>query len=378
MKRLEVNAKTKVGVVKFPPKMAVQGKKWAREQVLMYLYNKAVSPDFKKTILAIAKQSGVSVVHIKKAEQESYFKDDPSVGLYYDWDGIPNSYFSYTMQQKKEIPFGIVSLVFDWTRIKYPKDASKWKWHSQNDYWEGVYMDAAGLIVLSPKSSINEIFAAERTMLASKEKWASEKDDKYLKSFETRARITVEHYIDEIDETVEHELRHFVQHKLLPPEQNKMFKGYNKKGGGSYGPDYFLSPVEFGPALKTVTTRFYKDTVLSMRRMKALALGVGRDLTDTDFSLFDMEMNVRVFTGELTYDEARAKLKVQGGNGTLFGQEPNEMFAVLKARKPTAYAKAVSYVNRKILPALITELNRLKKQKTVQTRRKKEAYARLG
>lgn len=413
MKLLPVVAKTKYGVVKFPPKMAATAKRNAAFMVLEYVYNYSTVAELKKLVLQIGKVRGFTLDQSKKKFDENFWKIR-SFRVAYDFTGLPESYFKPNNNKWKELFLKnskgeYMEFYLDFTK-EGPRNLD---WEDSEGNFGGYFTDRgnmtnsgvvvdSGSIVIFTDGFRTKIKQIENTLkmymesnkqdsdMYQEKKGKPEVNQQELEDYNTHAiksikskivsaKLQIETALEHLDETVEHELRHMVQYRLLPQEQQTMYKGYdlvNKiPGKGKPGEgegDYYISPVEFGPIIQSVIKRFAIDYVAWLKECKLWDIKFdGKPyVAETKFEKITGESIVKditAFTGKIPWK----KSAVNTDTLLYWQQDPAPEFITIKKRKPTAYAKAIKIAEKILIPALVGEFNRLAKQKTVQTRRKK-------
>lgn len=157
-------------------------------------------------------------------------------------------------------------------------------------------------------------------------------------------------YAMKIDrETIEHELRHWVQDNILHPKQSKVRNDYRKSKKG-----YLLSPAEFGPSLNTRINMFV--TVLVEHIERAAKKSLYLDKKDVD-KILDLYLQKKepdfAFESKLLKDREVYN----------FVMHPDfSPFVIYKDHKPTAYTKALKHFEKVFRPKVYEAIEKRLKE----------------
>lgn len=346
MKILQV-AKTKVGVVKYPPKMADNVFNLVLSEVLSQLNYSARSQHSKTAILAVAKSEGVPVIKRTPSKRKIFTVDA-------NWEGLPESYWNYQLQPKRGwdkdsfIFKGTLDVIVDWSKID--KDVSQWSPEATRN------KDAGGTFSLPESGGSDNHKLGTLTVFPSLVDFINK--DIYISKMQNvlprdinSLRFTLDSLVGNLQEVVWHELSHMVQFVFLPSEQTEQ-----REGRPTDKDNYYTSPIEFGPLLRSVGAKLFSDAIYYFRTEKADTWD-GKPYSEkvSDESILE---EIKFYT-----DESKPK-----GNLN-FVISPEPFFVALKKYKPTAYKKAVKYIHNIVEPRIMKVHDKLKTQKTSQVRR---------
>lgn len=347
-------SKTRYGVVKFPPRVADEAIKLVYS-ALFDSYSSVVPRQLKYE--SGAKQffaSTIEKVRLKTKSDSRFIRD---IELEVKPNDMPENYRKRMQQDYKVkintqfISPNLVENLFPWSMRDYELNFTKCfdnlmnlslgvtgqslAWFSKKDKsinTRAAYM--AALITLA-------IDCARFAWLYGKR----EDIDKLL-SEKVYPKIKIARELD-LD-SIQHELRHWVQETILPVKQSTIRKDYGdtKKG-------YYLSPMEFGPSLHSRIKEFIEITINDIENAE-------KNSAYLDKKKLNALMDLYVRKAEPTWAK-KFNLFALNTLYTYSISDTKSPFALYKEEKPTAYKKALKYFDKYARPIVMEAIeNRLK------------------